>query len=340
AEPPEGSASPAATGEPSPSAPPPEAVPRWSVQVGVFGPTVTAAGGLIVAVADDRLQALDPATGAVAWEREAVVRAAVADGRLYTVDESIYPWALTALDAASGGVEWSRSTEFLPWQGPFACGELLCVGSEAVAALRADGGGQVWYAEVNPENGLVANDDIVVAAHAVLEGLDPRTGDTAWTYEMDTASSPSLGDGMVVACDAEGVVHAVRTEDGAAVWTRPTGSFGHRFLYGDGVLYAQAGGGDTLALRADTGEELWAVQSGGGEGDPYGTTNLLRPADGALYVCGTDRTAYALDLADGSTLWTWDAGETFTAPPVPLDGLVFVGTSDGRVHALEPATER
>ena len=60
-------------------------------------------------------------------------------------------------------------------------------------------------------------------------------------------------------------------------------------------------------------------------------------AGGVVYVGSGDGTLYALDRATGAVRWRVDAGSAIASSPAVGGGLVFVGTRDGRFLALDAA---
>jgi hypothetical protein len=69
----------------------------------------------------------------------------------------------------------------------------------------------------------------------------------------------------------------------------------------------------------------------------------LDPADptgrkGRVFVGSNDSNVYAVDLADGSKLWSFKTGDTVEGTPLVLDGVVYVGGNTGFVYALDAAT--
>jgi outer membrane protein assembly factor BamB len=57
-------------------------------------------------------------------------------------------------------------------------------------------------------------------------------------------------------------------------------------------------------------------------------------ADGVVYVGSTDGVLHALSLADGSELWAYDAGSPIASTPAVAGSLVFVGDRAGSLHAV------
>ncbi len=57
-------------------------------------------------------------------------------------------------------------------------------------------------------------------------------------------------------------------------------------------------------------------------------------ADGVVYVGSTDGVLHAVSLADGSELWAYDAGSPIESTPAVAGPLVFVGDRAGTLHAV------
>jgi outer membrane protein assembly factor BamB len=341
----------------SPSGPPPVATERWKVKVGSGYPDLDVAGGRVLAWTDRSVHALDPGTGRVRWRKTAVsgydngtssggsavavlgqgstYRGTVADGMAYTLDVSVYPWALSAVRAASGTVAWRYGLTGYPLPTVRA-GGLVCLGLHGVRALHADTGHASWSAPSGAGYGLAAGSGLLVAvSKSAMVGLDAGSGRQRWRYTVAKGAHPLVAGTLVFVYDEHGVLHAVRADGGSPAWRRSI-DVGGDLRYGDGILYATAGTGDTYALRATTGEQVWHRRFGHGEGRRYGYANVLGLSGRTLYVGGTDGTVYAVDAASGDPRWTYPAAVTHTSPPVGAAGLVFVGTGDGYVHALVP----
>jgi outer membrane protein assembly factor BamB len=60
-------------------------------------------------------------------------------------------------------------------------------------------------------------------------------------------------------------------------------------------------------------------------------------AGGVLYVGSSDGVLYALDAATGHERWRFDAGSSISSSPAVANGLVYVGTRDARCLALRAA---
>ena len=61
-------------------------------------------------------------------------------------------------------------------------------------------------------------------------------------------------------------------------------------------------------------------------------------AGGVVYVGSDDSNVYALDAATGAKAWSFRTGNSIFSSPAVADGVVYVGSEDGNVYALDAAT--
>jgi len=99
----------------------------------------------------------------------------------------------------------------------------------------------------------------------------------------------------------------------------------------DGVVYVGANDGYLRAFQAETGKELWSVDTG--------AEILAEP----LLAGGKVYTANGLGIvstytADGKKVWSFTAGDAVYSSPVMADGKVVFGCNDGWLYALDAAT--
>src|SRR5690606_17805611 len=167
-------------------------------------------------------------------------------------------------------------------------------------------------------------------AEASLEGLRlepppeiigsaPYRGGATRTGVLDTAGPRSV-DGFFWTYTTAGPIESTPVAYGRNVYVAST----------DGTLYAldQTTGNQVWTMRTDsritTTPEIATSESGEGQ------TSAL------LVLAGDDGVVRARDaLSDLRTeTWTVQLGSRITSSPVIAEGLVFVATSDGSVHAL------
>jgi outer membrane protein assembly factor BamB len=73
---------------------------------------------------------------------------------------------------------------------------------------------------------------------------------------------------------------------------------------------------------------------------PFPREQTSAPAiyDGVVYAGSANGRLYALDIASGVVLWRFDAGRPIDAPPSVADGSVCFGSSDGVLRCLDART--
>ena len=68
-------------------------------------------------------------------------------------------------------------------------------------------------------------------------------------------------------------------------------------------------------------------------------TNYPTAVAGVVYVGSHDDWVYALDAATSELRWRYQTGDEIRSSPTVSDGIVYVGSRDGHVYALR-ASER
>ena len=57
-------------------------------------------------------------------------------------------------------------------------------------------------------------------------------------------------------------------------------------------------------------------------------------ANGVVYVGSDDGNVYALNASTGAKLWSYTTGSYVDSSPAVANGVVYVGSSDGNVYAF------
>ena len=57
-------------------------------------------------------------------------------------------------------------------------------------------------------------------------------------------------------------------------------------------------------------------------------------ADGIVYVGSNDRHIYALEASGGALIWRYETGDQVDSSPLVADGIVYVGSRDQHAYAL------
>ena len=146
-------------------------------------------------------------------------------------------------------------------------------------------------------------------------------------------TTPIVVDGVIYLDTPSGGVIAVDGATGASIWkweNRVFGLSGTRrgVSAGEGRIYTLAGGNRVVALDQATGQEVWAVQPVGPNGEDLGRVGKVATvySDGVVYAHAADGdrgAVVALDATDGSYLWHFfggpERGQQFTG----VDGQTF-----------------
>ena len=114
----------------------------------------------------------------------------------------------------------------------------------------------------------------------------------------------------------------------------------------------QFGFGLVTCLPPEMLEDIMGGDGAGGPTEPSPTddaslwsfatgdwvVNAPAVVDGVVYVGSDDNYVYALDAATGSMLWSFETGDIIRSTPTVTGGAVYVGSDDNYVYALDAAT--
>jgi outer membrane protein assembly factor BamB len=278
----------------------------WTVKTqGPIGSSPAVVGDVAYVVAGDkRVLALDVATGAQRWTSEDATYAGtptVAGDRVLVigVDGSI-----SALGTMDGQVAWRTPSALMANSTPVVVGDLVVAGG----------------------------------SDRTLHAFDIRTGAKSWAAATggNFPRSPSTDGSLVFIGGEDGVVHAFTATTGKEAWNHPT-SAGHfaTTAVRDGTLYASGalsdGTSELSALDAKTGEVQWRFNS-------PDNTGLRSPSvDETTVYIESQEHVYALERADASVRWVFDAASSEAAMTIAGDNL-FLITTDETVHSLDKTT--
>lgn len=290
---------------------------RWS-----SAPVVS--NGRLFVVIDDRLHALDPATGAAVWT--------VAD-----VGYGNYQSSRSAQPAVVGDRVVIERSRFVPYRTPRVSYDALDAGTGAVV-WSAPGTG---YGDGSVS--LVPAGDRVLAFEpnwGELSALDLATGDVKWRTSIGQSyyelTSPTVAHGAVHMITL-GRLRTFETLTGAAGPTTVLNSYGFYFgsrppytpaVVADGTLYA-ATAGELRAVDVATRAVRWTHRA---------NAQLEAPAvaGGRVFAC-VDGSLDALDASTGAAAWRFVAGSALEGQPVVGNGVVFAASST-EAYAVDALT--
>ena len=215
---------------------------------------------------------------------------------------------------------------------------------DRLRALRVSDGKKLWRSPSRPRARLPIR-DLSLSPRHVLAGaadgevvaFDPASGATLWRRPLQQpviAGPLALPDGMVIAGNTAGRIFALDSDDGRERWTfEARGSLAAPPLLHDGVLFFADAAGTAYALDPAIGGERWSV--------PLGGSFRLPPSAlySTVFFCGDDGRLIAVDALSGLQSWTFEMGTSAvgtrcTSAPVIHNGIVYAGSSDRSLHAV------
>ena len=290
--------------------------------------------------------------------------------------ESWCPWSLIALLAlglsgslasilAGSGSASSQSTSVAMFRSDAAHSGVYQDASSGIY------GGLLWSRQtggpVRSSATIVGDEVLVGSSDGHLYALDANDGSEKWRFEAGGAveSTPAVANGRVFFSSANGAFYAIKL-DGKPLWktqfgpdaalefqqakgTHPATYSGEFLLSSAAVLdetvVVGSGDGGIYALDAKSGRQRWKFQTGGRVRSSPAISN------GLVYAGSYDGSVYAIDLNSGKQVWRYDTqGKSLSASefgfdrksilssPAVSDGVVFIGSRDSRLYALDAAT--
>lgn len=319
--------------------------PVWRQRLSTSAADLIMVGGvLLVCGREAGIRAIEPRTGRLLWSRDEETVETTAGELAFLVNPK--GWRLTAVHVRTGAVRWAYTPDSGFQSRPVAVvGPVVwCCLGVMVALDLADGRPLRTAGAWNTD--LVTTDGRLVAVWTDrIGGHDPTTGDHLWMVSADEPTDARAAAGLVFYRDPIETVHALRADNGAAVWQRRDlgGTRPSWFQVGRRTAYCSVNG-EVVAVDTATGRSRWSVPLGRGSeaDDPSGDADrcVLGLVDTTLYAAGVDGTLSAVDAASGRVRWTRRVPGRVVACPVGAGGRVFLADDDGYVAAISPPEGR
>lgn len=167
-------------------------------------------------------------------------------------------------------------------------------------------------------------------------------------------SSAAVSEGAAYVGSTNGGLYAVDTKTGVIKWRFGTEArVNSSPAVADGLVFFSSYDGNIYAVESATGKERWRFTTGGerrfagthlhgaipkGElmPDPYDMF-LSSPAvvDGVVYLGSGDGSVYAIDAVSGTLRWRFKTGDVVHASPAVANGVVYIGSWDSWFYALD-----
>ena len=180
-----------------------------------------------------------------------------------------------------------------------------------------------------------------------------------WRFHSDAhfIASPALAGGLALVGATDGTLYALDLATGKEKWSFKTGArIASSAAVSDGLVLFESYDGNFYALDAKTGTRRWSFATGGERRfaaahlhgtlpaaevmpDPF-DFYLSSPAvaKGLVYFGSGDGHVYALDARTGALKWKFETGNVVHASPAVANGMVYIGSWDTYFYALEAAT--
>ena len=254
-----------------------------------------------------------------------------------------------ALDAQAGKLKWKFATGDVVHASPAVAGGMVFIGSwdSYFYALDASTGEQRWrfktgddpdiHNQIGIQSSATVADGMVYfgCRDSNLYALDEHTGEKKWAVNNKGSwviGSPAVQDGkLYFATSDSGFLYAVDAKTGTILF-RVTSNKWPMFsspAIAGGTLYIGTHAGKLMAVDLRTQKMAWEFETDASKknGEQFTNANGTPKYETAFFGDFYD------DLITG-TYRMWSVGTIFASPVV--DGaVVYVGSSDGNLYALQ-----
>jgi eukaryotic-like serine/threonine-protein kinase len=187
----------------------------------------------------------------------------------------------------------------------------------------------------------------------------PELHGVRWKFKTGgrVYSSPAVAGGVVFVGSTDGNLYAIDAATGAERWKFATkGRVVSSPAVHAGVVYFASYDSNFYAVDATSGALKWRFATKGEKRFAAAHIHGLQPAsermpdpfdfylsspavaNGIVYFGSGDGNVYALDAAAGTVKWTFQTGDVVHASPALAEGLLFIGSWDTYFYALDAAT--
>lgn len=173
---------------------------------------------------------------------------------------------------------------------------------------------QVWRAPFEADSQLIGGVIFVAGGDEVDGEVPPGTV----YFGSD--------DGNLYALEADAGIQNWFFETEEGIWSTPA-------IF-EGMLYVTSLDGNLYVLDADTGALQWKFETDAG----IASTPVFDEAERLVFVGGFDSKLRAIDIDTHQERWSFGADNWFWTTPIVVDGIVYAGSLDGNVYAVDIAT--
>lgn len=263
---------------------------------------------------------------------------------------------LNAFSLKSGKKKWSVKTAGAIYSSPAISKGKVVVGSGDgnVYCLQLANGRSIWKWKANASvlgSPVLAGDTVFIGtSDKRIVALNLSTGQLLWQYaglQGPVVSTPLLYQGKLIVGAWDRHLYAIQRATGELAWKWNNGTSVRNYspascipVASDGVVYIMAPDRFTSAIDATTGQTLWRIKDGG-------VRESIGISKDGQWIYGKSMqdtiVAYRASKEPQRFAWKMHAGFGYEHVPSMLiekDGLVFFGTRNGVVYAIDPATRQ
>ena len=328
---------------------------KWKFQTGgpVRSTPAVTEDALYFGSNDGSFYALKRASGEVLWKHTTSApinsSATVQEGKVYFggSDGSLY-----ALDQQTGQPIWKLQLDeetIIPYDdwdfftsSPVIAEGILFIGNDmgAIYAVDATTGKTVWKTQLPARSPMrssptVIGDQLIVAGYdRNFYSLDRKTGNVQWTrvvFNIGQSTPSADGKNFFVGLRGSTSAHGINLQNGESSWVFPDSPswVPSSPAYDRGMVFI--GGSDShnlYAIKADTGEKVWAYKTKG----YLFSSPAVTPS--TIFTGSYDNSVYAVDRTTGQLKWKFTTDDHVVSSPVPFEGELYIGSDDGFLYAL------
>ena len=308
-------------------------------------------------------------TGRVKWTFETseqiVSTPAVKGGILYL---TTHDNRVVALDAATGDLIWEHDTGGRVYSSPAVAGDLVFFGAPngRVIALDASSGAMRWEfvtGEGSNVGSPIVKDGVVYigSVDGNIYALDALTGKKQWSHATRDwiTNTPVLSDNILVVASLDGRVTMYDTDTGKRRFSFRGFNrevIGSPIIVEDSI-YVPYYSGILRSVNLKEKEvlfasrlyrlrlQLWLWRMGNHPGLLKGVDRTFRlgseitttPAadEDKIYVSTHDGRLHAIDIQTGDHRWIFDSGSYGLSTPTLVENTVLVGDGTGKLYAVD-----
>lgn len=284
--------------------------------------------------------------------------AVVFEGTVYVGSDN---GEVRALDRKTGRMTWTFRADGAVASRPAVLPNLVFFAAKtgSVYAVNRLNGKEVWRFSSNAiglyrggwdyfvSSPVVAGDLLIFGSgDNFIYALKWETGVLAWKFDTGAVvrATPAVDNkkGVIYCGTMNGELYALNVKSGKVKWKFktagnkyfPKGELLFEPLVYNNTVYVGSRDASLYAVNASDGSLRWKVTDAKGA---WYTTAAV--SGNTVFAASSDgHYVQALDPATGKEKWKFYAGDLIFSTPVVFDGILYVGSFDGKVYAVDAGT--